>query len=147
MGVGSLRGRDTENIRLVIASHSDFAKEGLPQKLIGNKDIGLLKPCKVERLAGRSGSEGKFREGGIQRLEDLVFFCPDKIKMDLITEDDHTVVPADPADSQQFLRRPGPPDRIVRIAQDEQPDIVFHNFLFKILKVGDISSVSFLAQI
>ena len=58
-----------------------------------------------------------------------------QLAVNFIRHDKHPVAQADVADASQFFRSPDPPDRIVRIAQQQQFRLRVGRFRFKVVEV------------
>ena len=82
----------------------------------GSDDVGDLQSGKVECLTRRNAGYGvlaeTFGQGGERRV---VMSFIDQLTMNLVCHNEHPVMQADVTDAPQFLRRPDPSDRIVRI--------------------------------
>lgn len=70
-----------------------------------------------------------------------------KIMMDFITDNGHTILYADISYFFQFFCAPHSSHRIVRIAQEKQFYIFLHDFLLKILKIDVITVVFSLIKV
>ena len=145
--IGSLRSRDPEGGRLVISRPVHFPPEQAPELRIRDEDVGLLQSRQIEGFAWGCGRDREVPECFLHLLENVVFPLPGEVEMDLIAEYRHMVLPADPPDLPQFLRRPYPAHRVVRTAQDEQLYVVPDDLPLKIIRVHGVAPVRSLHQV
>lgn len=64
-----------------------------------------------------------------------------KVAVNLIGNHIDIVPAANVSDAPQFLRRPDTAYRIMRAAQEEQPDVLLHDFAFKIRKINGVPAI------
>lgn len=77
----------------------------------------------------------------------MMLTLPDKVCVNLVTENRDMVLLADAAERQQLLAAPDTANRVVGAAQQEQLDLIIDNFSLKISIINLIAAVSVLLQI
>ena len=65
----------------------------------------------------------------------------DQLTMNLVCHNEHPVMQADVTDAPQFLRRPDPSDRIVRIAQQQDFRLRIGRLCFEVVEVNRVAAV------
>ncbi|VTR68068.1 hypothetical protein DESC_690005 [Desulfosarcina cetonica] len=122
------------------------AVEGLletpAQFRVGNNDVGGVQAGQVEGLAGRGthhGIIGERRVDGGKGRENHPF--EDQVGMDLVSHHQHLVLPADLADTGQFLTGPHPSHGVVRAAEDEQGDGRIGRLGFEIGEIHGVTAI------
>ena len=135
-GVGRFCRRQPHKPRAVIAGLGHHFPECAPQICIGNPDVGNLQPCQIEGFAGRRTGDGDIRQrrtDGSQAGEGMPRI--NKILVDLIGHDFHTVGQTDAAQPFQLFSRPHPATGIVGIAEQQQLDLFLRDLPLQLLKI------------
>ena len=113
----------------------------------GMNRFDICSPAMLKVLLGGGRNHTELCKGRVNRGKDLMLALPDKVGVNLVTENRDMVLLADAAERQQLLAAPDTANRVVGAAQQEQLDLIIDNFSLKISIINLIAAVSVLLQI